>query len=321
MEVVSNCATTLPGARFCNPENKEMRTHAPRHFTVEVMMSNGDSFTISVTRSWSPQGADRFFNLVRLGFLNQQRFYRVVPGWVAQFGVNGNPAASAVYNYRKNVIGACLPPEPLRRGNIEGSVAFSAAPFAVNRTAELYINLKDNRKPLDALGYTVFGVIRASDMKAIHSIYDGYGELPAICKDNSSAHPVAPIRCNGPDEFRVYEEGNEYLETHFPRLTYIVSSQVVGSAGNHQNPRNLWPVEIILVATIFLILAAYAASKLRRNLDFDRSFRALGEEEVEQEAGGGGGEGGGRDGPTTRLKQPEHVEQVQLVAIGWAEST
>eukprot|EP00949_MAST-11_sp_MAST-11-sp1_P004355 g4355.t1 len=224
-DFVRACQETTRG-QFCDPKGKEMTQAVPPKFSVSVETSEG-RFTVNVERRLSPKGARRFYNLVKTKFLDNQRFYRVVPNWVVQFGVNGSPIASAVYNYRNEIPGAILRPEPVIAHNVRGAVAFSAAPHALNRTAELYINLVDNSRVLDELGYPVFGFVNEREMHVVDALFSGYGELRQICLQNSSAHREQPKVCDGPDEARIYREGNTYLEREFPRLSTITRASIV----------------------------------------------------------------------------------------------
>ena len=151
------------------------------------------SFQIHVTKEDAPYAAQRFYNLARascsengddgkekgegsvysnsFSFFGGQRFYRVVPGWVVQFGVSGTPAVSAIYQHTNDVPGAIIPADPVRKTNGMGTVAFSAAysaeGMACNQTSELFINLADNAKELDARGFAPFGSISRDDMELI----------------------------------------------------------------------------------------------------------------------------------------------------------
>jgi len=176
---------------------------APDTFKVNVDTSRG-AFVIEVTRAWAPHGADRFYNLVRHGFYDQARFFRVIEGFMAQFGIHGDPAVSAVWR------GALIPDDPVKQSNRRGYITFATAGPGT-RTTQLFINLVDNGA-LDSQGFAPFGRV-VSGMNVVDKLYDGYGE-------------GAP-RGSGPDQGRVQKEGNAYLEKSFPKLDYIKTASIV----------------------------------------------------------------------------------------------
>jgi homoserine O-acetyltransferase len=191
-----------------------MQQRAPQAFSVAFSTSVGN-FSVRVTRSKGPLGADRFYNLVTNHFYDGARFYRVLPDSkryaIAQFGVNGNPNISYVYNYLNNAPDAILPDEPMVPGvsNVRGSVSWSASytadEMATNRTAELFVNLHNNPK-LDSHGFAPFGVIDPEGMEVVDQFFAGYGEMPDVCR--MTGRPVS--ECHGPEEARLYSEGERY---------------------------------------------------------------------------------------------------------------
>jgi peptidyl-prolyl cis-trans isomerase A (cyclophilin A) len=171
---------------------------APAEFRAKFQTSKGD-FVIQVRREWAPRGADRFYELVKTGYYDNQRFFRVRPTFVVQWGIHGNPKVSQLWaNLR-------ILDDPVKEPNRRGTVAFAKSGPA-SRTTQVFINMADNSRTLDATGFAVFGKV-ASGMEVVESLYAGYGEM-------------AP-RGTGPDPTRILAEGNAYLEARFPRLDAI----------------------------------------------------------------------------------------------------
>ena len=151
-----------------------------------------------MTRDWAPIGADRFYNLVKRGFYDSARFFRVINGFMAQFGINGDPSIQTVWRT------AQLRDDPVKESNRRGYITFATS-GPNTRTTQLFINLVDNAS-LDRSGFAPFGRV-VSGMDVVEKLHSGYGE-------------GAP-RGSGPDQGRVQAEGNRYLEKEFPRLDYI----------------------------------------------------------------------------------------------------
>jgi peptidyl-prolyl cis-trans isomerase A (cyclophilin A) len=176
---------------------------APAIYRVRFETSQG-AFVVEVTRDWAPRGADRFHELVRNHFYDGCRFFRVVPNFVAQFGINRDPSISRLWSQ----LG--IPDDPVAQSNKKGAVSYAKSGPAT-RTTQVFINLSDNTR-LDAMGFAPFGRV-TSDMDVVESLYKGYGEM-------------AP-RGNGPNHNRIEMEGYEYLKRHFPRLDYIQTATLV----------------------------------------------------------------------------------------------
>jgi peptidyl-prolyl cis-trans isomerase A (cyclophilin A) len=170
---------------------------APDTFKVSVDTSKG-VFVVEVTRAWAPNGADRFYNLAKSGFFNDVRFFRVVDGFMAQFGIHGDPGISAAWR------NARIPDDSVKQSNKRGYITFATAGPGT-RTTQLFINLVDNAM-LDGQGFAPLGRV-VSGMKVVDQLYGGYGE-------------GAP-NGRGPDQRRIQTEGNAYLEKSFPKLDYI----------------------------------------------------------------------------------------------------
>ncbi len=175
----------------------DLSEQAPATYKAQFETSAG-SFVVEVTRDWAPIGADRFYNLVKRGFYDNARFFRVIRGFMAQFGINGDPSIQAVWR------SAQLRDDPVKESNRRGYITFATA-GPNTRTTQLFINLVDNAS-LDRSGFAPFGRV-VSGMDVVEKLHSGYGE-------------GAP-RGSGPDQGRVQAEGNRYLEKEFPRLDYI----------------------------------------------------------------------------------------------------
>ena len=175
---------------------------APEKFKAKFATTKGD-FVIEVTRAFAPNGADRFYNLVKLGFYDGVRFFRVVDGFMVQFGVSPDPAVNgAWYN-------AYIPDDPVVKSNTRGFVTFAMAGEGT-RTTQVFINFVDKNKRLDAMGFAPFGQV-VEGMKVVDALYKGYGEM-------------AP-RGKGPDASRASREGEAYLAKEFPALDKIKSAK------------------------------------------------------------------------------------------------
>ncbi len=177
-------------------------TVGPDSFVVHVRVSKGE-FDIKVHRDWAPLGADRIYYLTRAHYYDGVRFFRAVDNFVAQFGINGDPAVNAAWK------ASAFPDDSVRRSNVRGTVSF-ATDGPNTRTVQLFINYKDNAR-LDPQGFAVFGQV-VTGMSVVDSLYKGYGE-------------GAP-RGKGPDQDRIEQEGNAYLNKDFPLLDYIITARV-----------------------------------------------------------------------------------------------
>lgn len=189
-----------------NPASEAMNQTAPDVFQARFETSKGD-FTIEVHREWAPHGADRFYNLVGNGYYDDVRFFRVLDGFMAQFGISGDPQLSAVWRV------LAIPDDPVVQSNTRGHVSYAMA-GPNTRTTQLFINYGDN-SPLDAQGFSPFGIV-VSGMEVVDALHAGYGE-------------GAP-RGTGPSQGRLQAEGNAYLESEFPELDYVVQASIVDAA-------------------------------------------------------------------------------------------
>ena len=176
---------------------------APATFEAKFDTSKGP-FVITVHRDWSPIGADRFYNLVKNGFYDDCRFFRVLDGFMAQIGINGNPAVQT--NWRS----ANIQDDPVKESNKRGFVTFAKASIPNSRSTQIFINYKDNTS-LDRQGFSPFGEV-TSGMDVVDKLYNGYGE-------------GAPSG-RGPEQGKIQSEGNAYLTKEFPKLDYVKKATV-----------------------------------------------------------------------------------------------
>jgi peptidyl-prolyl cis-trans isomerase A (cyclophilin A) len=180
-----------------------LKEQAPPIYKVEFDTSKGP-FVVEVHRDWAPNGADRFYNLVKNGFYDSTRFFRVIEGFMAQFGVNGDPKVSAVWRESR------IKDDPVKVSNKRTFVTFATA-GPNTRTTQVFVSYGDNSN-LDSQGFSPFGQV-VSGMKVVDSLYSGYGE-------------GAPGG-RGPSQARVQSEGNAYLASSFPNLDYIKKATIV----------------------------------------------------------------------------------------------
>jgi peptidyl-prolyl cis-trans isomerase A (cyclophilin A) len=191
---------TASAANLGNPAS--LNEKAPATYKAKFDTTKG-TFVIEVHRDWSPNGADRFYNLVKNGFYNDARFFRVIEGFMVQFGISGNPDLSEVWREAR------IPDDPVKQSNTRGMVSFATAGPGT-RTTQVFINFGDNAG-LDGQGFSPFGQV-VSGMDVVDSFFNGYGE-------------GAP-RGRGPDQARVQKQGNAYLITDFPKLDYVKKATI-----------------------------------------------------------------------------------------------
>lgn len=184
------------------PRSDVMQQRAPAVFKATFETSKGD-FVIEVHREWAPTGADRFFNLVKHGFYDDVRFFRVIAGFMAQFGIHGDPKVAALWRDER------IMDDPVKEHNTRGTITFATA-GPNTRTTQVFINYGDNAR-LDSLGFAPFGQVVAG-MEVVDQLYAGYGE-------------GAP-RGKGPNQGKIQTEGNTYLTSQFPQLDYIKKATI-----------------------------------------------------------------------------------------------
>ena len=200
------CANSSPAqstVMLRHPSYAYWATRAPDTVTAEVETSRG-GFTLELVRKWAPSGVDRFYNLARAGYYNDSRFYRVILGFIAQFGIAGDPSIARAWSRQR------LRADPVREHNTRGTLAYAQSNPA-DRTTNVFVNLRDN-PDLDTLRFVPFGrVVRGMDI--VDSLYAYYGEFPA------AAAPLGNPK-------RLYGESNRYLDEKFPLLDRIVKITV-----------------------------------------------------------------------------------------------
>lgn len=197
MRILVAALLLVSGAGLLNAQETAKSTKAPDKFRVKFETSCGD-FTVEVQRDWAPLGADRFHELVQAGFYDECRFFRVVPGFVVQWGMNGDPAVYAKWKDRE------IKDDKVTQSNREGMITF-ASRGPNTRTCQLFINLADNER-LDDLGFAPFGKV-VEGLDVVKKITSEYGQ-----------RPQQPL---------IQEEGNTYLKKEFPKMDYIKKATVV----------------------------------------------------------------------------------------------
>ena len=181
-----------------------LKAQAPDTYQVQLDTTRG-TFTVTVNRAWSPLGADRFYNLVKHHYFDNARFFRVLPGFVAQFGLSANPAVNAAWEK------ATIKDDSHSQSNKRGTLVFATA-GPNTRTTQLFINFKDNSASLDSQGFTPFGVVDGNGMNVVEMFYDQYGEGAGMDQENIS------------------KGGEKYIAQHWPKLDTIKSATLIGAA-------------------------------------------------------------------------------------------
>lgn len=191
-----------PSVSLDNPADPAFAKPSPATFKARFRTTKG-TFVIEVTREWAPRGADRFHALVKHGFYNQCRFFRVIGGFMAQFGINGDPKVAGAWR------DARIEDDPVVSSNTRGKITFATA-GPNTRTTQLFINTADNAR-LDEMGFSPFGRV-VDGMKVVDALYSGYGE-------------GAPMG-RGPNQGRIQQMGNAYLTRNYPKLDIILEATI-----------------------------------------------------------------------------------------------
>jgi cyclophilin family peptidyl-prolyl cis-trans isomerase len=190
-----------------NPRDSWWRHKAPAVFRMRFETGRGD-FVVEARREWAPNGADRLYNLARAGFFDDSRFFRVRAGFIAQFGIPGNPAIAAVWRSQT------IPDDPVRQSNTRGTVSYAmTGPGA--RTTQLFVNLGDNSR-LDKEGFAPLGRV-VEGMEVVDRLYAGYGE-------------AAGGGMRGGKQSPIFEDGNAYLDREFPLLDRLLRAKIMTRA-------------------------------------------------------------------------------------------
>jgi len=191
-----------------------LNAKGPDSYKVRFTTTKGD-VVIDVHRDWAPNGADRFYNLVRAGFFTDIGFFRVHPKFMVQFGISGSPKIAAALS------NASIKDDAQKESNRRGTITYAATGQPNSRTTQLFINFADN-KFLDTQNFPPFGEI-VEGMDVVDQIYSGYGEIPAMGG-------------TGPSPDKIESEGNAYLKKDFPKLDYIKSAAIEGAAAPAATP-------------------------------------------------------------------------------------
>ncbi len=189
-------ATLLLCATWCLPLGATAAS-APAKYRVRFDTSRG-AFVAAIVRAQSPHGADRLYELVTHRYFDGARFYRVVPGFVVQWGYAADPKISSQWK-------STIPDDPVAGTNARGTLTFAATSEPNTRSAQLFINYGDNAR-LDSMGFAPLGRV-VSGMGVVDKLYAGYGESP--------------------DQARIAESGNAYLTKEFPKLDYIKTARIM----------------------------------------------------------------------------------------------
>lgn len=192
-------ASAAPSAELLAGPNKSPAA-APDSFKILFETSKGN-FTVAVTRALTPKGVDRLYEMVQVGYFTDVRFFRVVQGFVAQFGMHGDPKVNETWEE------AALDDEPRRMGNVRGTVVFATA-GPNTRSNQFFVNTADNTSMLDGQGFAPFGTV-VDGMAVVDSLNNEYGEEPSRSQS------------------RIADKGNEYLAKWFPALDYIKKASIV----------------------------------------------------------------------------------------------
>jgi peptidyl-prolyl cis-trans isomerase A (cyclophilin A) len=208
------CIATVSCAPLfgCRQERPDANVVVPDSFVVRFETSRGP-VDVMARKSWAPIGVDRFYSLVGNRFYDGDRVFRVVKGFVAQFGLSGNPKLNEAWRLR------CIADEPVKHGNTRGTIAYARGGPGT-RSTQLYINLANNPK-LDTLSGFGFPAIAEviSGMSAVDSLYNGYGD--------SAPRSGPQFGREGPAQDSIVRQGNAYLARGWPKLDFIKSARVI----------------------------------------------------------------------------------------------
>jgi peptidyl-prolyl cis-trans isomerase A (cyclophilin A) len=197
-------AAKSPAVKPSLDKPQTLNERASDVYRAKFATSKGD-FVIEVHRDWAPIGADRFFNLVKYGYYNDTRFFRVVKGFMAQIGIHGRPELNTIWREQR------IADDPVKKSNLRGFVSFATAGPGT-RTTQFFINYADSNSRLDTMGFAPFGQV-VSGMEVVDALYGDYGE-------------GAP-QGRGPNQGRIQNEGNAYLLRDFPQLDYVKEATIL----------------------------------------------------------------------------------------------
>ncbi|HEV2224301.1 MAG TPA: peptidylprolyl isomerase [Candidatus Acidoferrales bacterium] len=179
---------------------------APATYDVKFHTTKGD-FTVQVTRAWAPNGADRFYNLVEHHFYDDATLFRVVAGFVVQFGIPADP------RYGKIWANANIKDDPVKESNLRGYITYAQSSAPNSRSTQVFVNFRDNSR-LDSMGFAPFGKV-TEGMNVVESFYGGYADQPTGMQD------------------QIANQGNAFLEKNFPKLDKILTARIVPATPAH----------------------------------------------------------------------------------------
>jgi peptidyl-prolyl cis-trans isomerase A (cyclophilin A) len=191
--------TGVSGAPTKLTDPAKLTAKAPETFRARFDTTKG-TFVIEVHRAWSPNGADRFYNLVKSGYYDGVKFFRAVPEFVVQWGIHGDPSIATTW------LKSTIPDDPVKESNLRGFVTYAKSQAPNSRSVQLFINLVDNTR-LDAMGFAPFGKV-TEGMDVVDKLYNGYAE--------------GLTKLQG----RIAEEGNAFLEKNYPQLDGIKKASI-----------------------------------------------------------------------------------------------
>jgi peptidyl-prolyl cis-trans isomerase A (cyclophilin A) len=204
LALVTVCAAAVAGVAAAAPPQllhpASLHARAPAVYRVSFKTTKG-TFVVTVHRAWAPRGADRFYNLVRAHFFDGVTFFRVVKGFVVQFGISPDPAVSRAWQ------NATIKDDPVKASNTLGTITYADA-GPDTRSTQVFVNLGNNA-PLDSRGFSPFGRV-TSGMGVVDRLYGGYGDQPTN------------------DQQQISSQGNAFLREHFPKLDGIVTARLSG---------------------------------------------------------------------------------------------
>jgi cyclophilin family peptidyl-prolyl cis-trans isomerase len=196
--VAATAAAAAPPSQLLHPAS--LHAKAPAVYRTSFATTKG-TFVVTVHRAWSPLGADRFYNLVQAHFFDGVTFFRVVKGFVVQFGISPDPAISKAWQ------SATIKDDPVKTSNTPGTITFADG-GPQTRTTQVFVNLGDNSGNLDGLGFSPFGKV-TSGMSVVNKLYGGYGEQPSN------------------DQQQISTQGNAFLRKTFPKLDSIRTARIL----------------------------------------------------------------------------------------------
>jgi peptidyl-prolyl cis-trans isomerase A (cyclophilin A) len=198
--LVVEAPAAKPESLLMNP--REATEQSPPKYKINFETSKGP-FVVEVERDWAPRGADRLYNLVKIGYFTDVAFFRAIDGFMVQFGINGDPKVNQAWRM------AHIKDDPVRKSNTKGMLTFATS-GADSRTTQLFINYGNNAG-LDGQGFSPVGQV-VQGMSVVDGLYKGYGE-------------GAPSG-RGPDQGRIQSQGNVYLQADFPKMDYITKAEI-----------------------------------------------------------------------------------------------